>query len=52
MVSTNFLDETTIGKKIIFSNFWFQEMSLKGDIFVHFLPQNIMRKYGICFNIF
>jgi len=30
-----------------FLNFWFQEMSLKRDIFVNFLPQKFMTKYGI-----
>jgi len=47
MVSTNFLAQKTFGKKNIFSNFWFQEMSLKGEIFVNFLPQKFMTKYGI-----
>jgi len=47
MVSTNFLAQKTIGKKNIFSNFCFQEMSLKGEIFVNFLPQKFMIKYGI-----
>src|SRR4051812_7301369 len=28
-------------------SFFFQEMSLKGKIFVNFLPQKIMTKYGI-----
>ena len=37
----------TIGKKNIFSIFWFQEMSLKRQIFVNFLPQKFMTKYGI-----
>jgi len=37
----------TIGKKNIFSNFWFQEISLKRKIFVTFLPQKLMTKYGI-----
>jgi len=35
------------GKKNIFSTFLFQEMSLERDIFVNFLPQKIMTKYGI-----
>jgi len=30
MVSANFLSQKIIGKKNIFSNFWFQEMSVKG----------------------
>jgi len=47
MVSTNFLAQKTIGKKNIFLIFWFQEMSLKRDIFVNFLPQKFMTKYGI-----
>jgi len=47
MVSANFLAQKTIRKKNIFSNFWFQEMSLKGEIFVNFLPQKFMTKYGI-----
>jgi len=37
----------TIGKKNIFSNFWFQEMSSKGEIFVNILPQKFVTKYGI-----
>ena len=41
-VSTNFL-----AWKNIFSNFWFQEMSLKREIFVTFLPQKFVTKYGI-----
>jgi len=47
MVSSNFLAQKTIGKKDIFSIFWLQEMSLKGEIFVNFLPQKFMTKYGI-----
>jgi len=47
MVSTNFLAQKTIEKKNIFSNFQFQEMSLKREIFVHFLPQKFITKYGI-----
>jgi len=31
----------------IFIFFWFQEMSLKREIFANFLPQKIMTKYGI-----
>ena len=42
-----FLGPKTIGKKNLFPNFWFQEMSLKREIFVNFLPQNFMKKYGI-----
>jgi len=34
-------------KKNNFSNFQFQEMSLKGEIFVNFLPQKFMKKYSI-----
>jgi len=30
-----------------FLNFLFQEMSLKREIFVNFLPQKFMKKYGI-----
>jgi len=47
MVSTNFLAQKTIGKKNIFSNFWFKEMSLKREIFVNLFPQKFMTKYGI-----
>jgi len=36
MVSTNFLAQKTIEKKIKFSIFWFQEMSLKREIFVNY----------------
>jgi len=28
-------------------NFWFQEMSSKRDVFVNFLPQTFMTKYGV-----
>ena len=45
--SYQFLAQKAIGKKSIFSNFWFQEMSLKGETFVNFLPQKLMTKYGI-----
>jgi len=34
-------------RKNIFSVFSFQEMSLKREIFVNFLPQKFMTKYGI-----
>ena len=35
-------------ERIFFSSiFWFQEMSLKGEIFVNLLPQKVMTKYGI-----
>jgi len=47
MVSTDFLAQKIIGKKNIFSIFCFQEMSLKREIFVNFLPQKFMTKYGI-----
>jgi len=47
MVSANFLAQKTIEKKNIFSIFWFQEMSLKREILVNFLPQKFMTKYGI-----
>ena len=47
MISTGFLAQKTIGKKNIFSSFWFQEMSLKGGIFVNFLPQKFITKYVI-----
>jgi len=47
MVSANFLAQKTIRKKSLSSNFWFQEMSIKREIFVNFLPQKIMTKYGI-----
>jgi len=47
MVSTNFLAQKTIGKQNIFSIFWFQEMSLRREIFVNFLAQKFMTKYGI-----
>jgi len=47
MVSTNFLAQKIIGKKNIFSKFWLQEMSLKREYFVNFLPQKFMTKYGI-----
>ena len=47
MVSTNFLTQKTIGKGNIFSIFLFQEMSLKRDVFVNFLPQKFKIKYGI-----
>jgi len=47
LVSTNCLVQKTIGKKNIFPIFWFQEMSLKRKIFVNFLPQKFMTKYGI-----
>jgi len=47
MVSANFLAQKTIGEKNIFSNFWFEEMSLKKYIFVNFLPQKFITKYGI-----
>jgi len=47
MVSTNILAQKTIGKKNIFSFFWFQELSLKREIFVNFLSQKFMTKYGI-----
>jgi len=36
-----------IGKKIIFSTFLFQEMSLEREIFINFLPQKFITKYGI-----
>jgi len=39
--------------KFFSSNFWFQEMSLKREIFVNFLPQKFKIKYGWhCFKIF
>jgi len=41
------LAQKTIGKKNIFSKVWFQEMSLKSEIFVNFLPHKFMTKYGI-----
>ena len=47
MVSTNFLTQKTIGKIFFLSNFSFQEMLLKRDIFINFLPQKFMTKYGI-----
>jgi len=47
MISTSFLAQKILGKKNIFSLFWFQEMSLKGEVFVNFLPQKFMTKYGI-----
>jgi len=47
MGSANFLAQKTIEKKNLFSNFWFQEMSLRREIFVNFLPQKFMTKYGI-----
>jgi len=47
MVSAIFLAQKTIGKKNIFSLFRFQEMSLKREVFVNFLPQKFMTKYGI-----
>jgi len=47
MVSANFLTQKTIGKKNHFSKFWFQEKSLKREIFVNFLLQKIVTKYGI-----
>jgi len=34
-------------KENIFSNFWSQQMSLKREIFVNFLPQKFMTKCGI-----
>jgi len=37
----------TIGNENIFSIVWFQEMSLKREIFVNFLPQKFMTKYSI-----
>jgi len=37
----------SLGKKNIFSNFLFQEMSLKREIFINFLPQKFMTKYDI-----
>jgi len=46
MVSTNFLAQKTIGKFFIFSNFSFQEMSLKREIFINFLPHKFMKQYG------
>ena len=46
MVSTNFLAQKTIGKKKKYSKFWFQEIPSKGVIFVNFLPQKFMTKYG------
>ena len=39
IVSPNFLAQKTIGKKNIVSLSLFQEMSLKREIFVNFLPQ-------------
>jgi len=42
-----FPDSKTIGKKHIFSICLFQEISLKREIFVNFLLQKIMTKYGI-----
>ena len=47
MVSTNILAQKSIGKKNISSIFWCQEMSLKMEIFVNFLPQKFMTKYSI-----
>jgi len=47
MVSANILAQKTIGKKNLSLIFWFQEMSLKGEIFVNFLPHKFMTKYGI-----
>jgi len=47
MVSANCLAQKSIRKKNVFPNFWFQEMSLKWEIFVNFLPQKFMTKYSI-----
>jgi len=47
MVSINFLAQKTIGKNFFVLNFLFREISLKRDIFVDFLPQKFMTKYGI-----
>ena len=52
MVCTKFLDQNPIGKKKFFSNFLFQEMSLKRGFFVNFLPQKIYDKIWDCFDIF
>jgi len=35
----------------IFSNFWFQEMPLKREIFVNFLPQKFIDNIWHCFKI-
>jgi len=42
IVSTNFLAQKAIGNKNIFSKFLFQEISLKREIFINFLPQKIV----------
>ena len=48
MVSTNFLAQKTIGKKNIFSIFYFISRNVfKREIFVNFLSQKFMTKYGI-----
>jgi len=48
IVSINFLAQKTSEKKNLFSNFFlFQEIPLKREIVVNFLPQKIMTKYGI-----
>jgi len=39
--------ENPLGREKKSSIFWFQEMSLKGEIFVNFLPTKFMTKYGI-----
>jgi len=36
-----------LGRKYFSQFLLFQEMSLKGEIFVNFLPQKFMTKYGI-----
>jgi len=51
MVSANFLSQKAAGKKYFFSNFWFQEMPLKGRFF-QLLTSKIYDKIWHCFKIF